>query len=121
MRRAAFALTMLLWLAAPAAAQDDGFAAFWKEFSAAAGKKDKAKIGELTKYPFYYDGKNLGPQQFDVVWKNIFDAKSLACLAKGKPKRAYQFANYEVFCKDVIYGFERTPQGWRFLTSHPND
>lgn len=63
MRRAGFALTMLVLLTPLAAAQGDGFAAFWKEFSAAAAKKDK----------------------------------------------------------DKLYGFERTPQGWRFAYTHPND
>ena len=51
MRRAVFALTMLVLLAPLAAAQGDGFAAFWKEFSAAAAKKDKDKIRALTLYP----------------------------------------------------------------------
>ena len=43
MRRSAFALAMLVLLTPLAAAQGDGFAAFWKEFSAAAAKKDKDK------------------------------------------------------------------------------
>ena len=101
-----------------ASAQGDGFAAFWKEFSAAAAKKDKAKIGTLTRYPSEELGKD-----FDTIWKQNFSAAMLACLAKAKPKRddSAKTPNYVTFCKETIYGFDKTPQGWRFAWTHPND
>jgi hypothetical protein len=116
MRRAALAL-MLVLLAPLAGAQGDGFAAFWKEFSAAAAKKDKDKIRALTQYP----SKELEEKDFDVIWKGMFPRAMLACLAKAKPERDDKFGNYVAFCKETIYGFERTPQGWRFVGTHPND
>jgi len=117
MRRAALALTMLVWLSPLAAAQGDGFAAFWKEFSAGAAKKDKDKIRALTQYP----SKELEEKNFDVIWKDMFPRAMLACLAKATPQRDDKARNYVAFCKDTIYGFERTPQGWRFAWTHPND
>src|SRR6185436_11035341 len=79
MRRAAFALTVLALLAPLGAAQGDGFAAFWKEFSVAAAKKDKDKIRALTQYP----SKEIEEKNFDVIWKDMFPRAMLACLAKA--------------------------------------
>ncbi|MEJ0078089.1 MAG: hypothetical protein WDO17_22140 [Alphaproteobacteria bacterium] len=117
MRRAALALTMLILLAPLAAAQGDGFVAFWKEFSAAAAKKDKDKIRALTQYP----SPEFEQKSFDVVWKDIFPPRMLACLAKAKPERDDTTKDYVAFCRDTLYGFQRTPQGWRFAYTHPND
>ena len=114
MRRLAAAL-LVAFLAFPAGAQPDGFAAFWKEFSAAAAKKDKDKIRALTQYP----SMELEEKDFDIIWKDMFPRAMLACLAKAKPQRDQAY--YVTFCKDTIYGFERTPQGWRFAWTHPND
>jgi hypothetical protein len=117
MRRAAFVLTMLALLTPLAAAQGDGFAAFWKEFSAAAAKKDKDKIRALTLYP----SPELNEKNFDVIWKETFPSKMLACLAKAKPERDGKSKEYVAFCQETLYAFQRTPQGWRFAYTHPND
>jgi hypothetical protein len=117
MRRAAFALMMLVFLAPLAAAQGDGFAAFWKEFSAAAARKDKDRIRALTQYP----SPELEEKDFDVIWRHMFPPRVLACLAKAKPERDDKAKDYYAFCKDMIYAFQRTPQGWRFAYTHPND
>ena len=51
------------------------------------------------------------------------EALVLACLAKAKPSRDDNAKppNYVAFCKQTIYGFEQTPQGWRFAWTHPDD
>lgn len=118
MRRAVFALTMML-LGPLAAAQGDGFAAFWKEFSVAAAKKDKDNIRALTLYP----SPEFEQKSFDGLWKDVFPPRMLACLAKAKPERddSAKPPNYVAFCRDTIYGFQSTPQGWRFAWTHPND
>ncbi len=119
MRRAVLALTMLVLFALPAAGQGDGFAAFWKEFSAAAAKRDKEKIRALTQYP----SAEIEEKNFDTIWKDMFPTRMLACLAKAKPERddSAKPPNYVAFCRDTIYGFQNTPQGWRFAWTHPND
>jgi hypothetical protein len=117
MRRIALALTMLILLTPLVAAQGDGFAAFWKEFSAAAARKDKDKIRALTQYP----SLELEEKNFDVIWRHMFPPGMLACLAKAKPQRDDKAKDYYAFCRDTIYGFQRTPQGWRFAYTHPND
>ena|ERR1700752_3017725 len=119
MRRSAFALAMLVLLTPLAAAQGDGFAAFWKEFSAAAAKKDKDKLRALTLYP----SPEFEQKNFDVLWKDVFPTRVLACLDKAKPERddSAKPPNYVAFCRNTIYGFQSTPQGWRFAWTHPND
>ena len=119
MRRAVFALTMLVLLAPPAAAQGDGFAAFWKEFSAAAAKKDKDKIRALTLYP----SPEFEQKSFDALWKDMFPTRMLACLAKAKPERddSAKPPNYVAFCRRYDLRLPKTPQGWRFAWTHPND
>lgn len=122
MRRAACVVTIvttLLWLAAPASAQGDGFADFWKDFAAAAANKDKEKIRTLTRYP----SPEFEEKTFDLVWKKMFPPRILACLAKAKPERddSAKPPNYVAFCRSTIYGFESTPQGWRFAWTHPDD
>ena len=117
MRRAALALTMLVLLMPLAAAQGDGFAAFWKEFSAAAAKKDKDKTRTLTLYP----SPELNEKNFDVIWKEMFPPAMLRCLARAKPERDEKSKEYVAFCKETLYAFQRTPHGWRFAYTHPND
>jgi hypothetical protein len=120
MKRAILTTAGLL-LVTPALAQSDGFPAFWKEFSAAAGKQDKVRISAVTRFPVEYRGKQLGPKQFDTVWKAMFPPNQLACLAKAKPIKEYQGTSYNAFCNKVIYMFSREPEGWRFITTHPDD
>jgi hypothetical protein len=118
MRRVVLALSVVTCLALPATAQPDGFADFWTQFRAAAAKKDRAKIEALTKYPSEELGKD-----FAAIWKQNFPPAMLACLAKAKPERddSAKPPNYVTFCKETIYGFDKTPQGWRFAWTHPND
>jgi hypothetical protein len=117
-RRDALALLILCGFALPATAQDDGFAAFWKEFSAAAARKDKEKIRGLTQYP----SPEFEAKTFDILWKDVFPSAMLACLAKAKPQRDNsQSPSYVAFCKHTIYVFEKTPGGWHFASTHPDD
>src|SRR5262245_8724525 len=122
MKRAILLFTCLL-VATPAGAASappaDGFAAFWKDFSAAARNQDKAKVSALTKFPIEYKGKQITPKQFDVVWKAMFPPDQLTCLGKAKPIKEYQGTGYNAFCNKIIYAFSREPEGWRFISTHP--
>ena len=123
--RRAILLTLILLTTTPAwaapATPSDGFAPFWKDFAAAARNQDKAKISAMTKFPVEYQGKKLTPKQFDIVWKNMFPPNQLTCLSKAKPIKEYQGTGYNAFCNKVIYAFSREPEGWRFISTHPDD
>ena len=120
MRRAVFALAMLVLLAPLAVAQGDGFAGFWKEFSAAAKAGDKAKVQALTRFPFLHYSDMREEKAFDRVWKNLFTAKARTCLAKAKPERDER-GSHNVFCGDSGFLFELTDAGWRFTEVGVND
>jgi len=120
MRRAVFALAMLVLLAPLAVAQGDGFAGFWKEFSAAAKAGDKAKVQALTKFPFLHYSDLRKEPAFDRVWKSLFTAKARACLGKAKPEKD-KLGNYTVFCGESGFLFEKTAAGWRFSEVGVND
>ena len=104
MRRAALALTMLVLLTPLAAAQGDGFAAFWKEFSTAAKAGDKAKVRSLTKFPFLHFSDMREEKAFDAIWKDLFGPKARACIGKGKPERD-KLGNRTLFCGEVGFLF----------------
>ncbi|MBM3530553.1 MAG: hypothetical protein FJX62_20925 [Alphaproteobacteria bacterium] len=119
MKRLAFLLALICCAmpSGPAAAQPGDFAPFWKEFAAAAKNNDKARIASLTKFPYEYRLKKLGPGQFDTIWKTFFPPSMLACLARAKPVKDYQAESYSVFCKKIIYMFSPEPEGWRFVAT----
>jgi hypothetical protein len=111
---------MLALLTPLAAAQDDGFAAFWKEFSVAAKAGDKSKVRALTKFPFLHYSDLRKETAFDRIWKNLFTAKARACLGRAKPERD-KLGQYTVFCADSGFLFEKTGAGWRFSEVGVND
>lgn len=120
MRRAALALTMLVLLTPVAAAQGDGFAAFWKDFSMAAKAGDKAKVRSLTKFPFLHFSDLREEKAFDAIWKDLFTAKARACVGKGKPERDKK-GNFSLFCGEAGFYFEPTSAGWRLTEVGVND
>jgi hypothetical protein len=121
MRRAALALTMLVLLTPVAAAQGDGFAAFWKEFSTAAKAGDKAKVRSLTKFPFLHHSDLHEEKAFDAIWKDAFTAKARACVGKGKPAWDKKGNLYVLFCGQLGFYFQPTDAGWRFTETGEND
>jgi hypothetical protein len=114
------AAAVLCLLATPAFAQKPGFAPFWSEFSAAAKVGDKAKVRALTKFPFLHFSDLREEKAFDAIWKDLFTAKTRACVGKGKPERD-QKGNYSLFCGDAGFYFEPTSTGWRLTEVGVND
>lgn len=120
MRRATLALTILVLLTPLVAAQGDGFAAFWKEFSVAAKAGDQAKVRALTKFPFLHYSDLRKETAFDRIWKDLFTTKARACLGRGKPEKD-KLGQYTVFCGDSGFLFEKTDAGWRLSEVGVND
>lgn len=115
---AALALLASPALAAPA---DDGFAAFWPAFSAAAAKDDQAALARMTHLGLQ-DGDT--PTSFAEIHKQYLTASERRCLAKAHPQRDVDptgGVSYDAFCGQLIYVFTRTAAGWQWTDLSPDD
>ncbi|HEY5006794.1 MAG TPA: hypothetical protein VII42_02250 [Caulobacteraceae bacterium] len=118
------ALAVSIGASSPAlAAANDGFAAFWKTFAAAAGKDDKAALATMVTL-----GPNLGDNgkayTFDQMHAAYLKPAERRCLAKAKPERtadATGGAFYSTNCGDLIYVFNKTGAAWTLTDLSPND
>ena len=107
---------------APAAASDDGFAAFWTQFKAAVGKGDQKAVSRMIKYPvFYIDLRQVA--DFPVIWKGAFKPAQRACLAKQTPVKDTHEGkvSYSAFCGHLIYVFGKDDAGWKLTDFAEND
>jgi len=110
-------------IAAPAiAAPDDGFAAFWSNFQAAAAKDDAKALASMIAL-----GPNLGEDgvSFAKFHAGELGPKVRRCLAKAKPDRDVDGlgnVNYSAFCGgEIIYGFSKTGGAWKLTDLAAND
>jgi hypothetical protein len=105
-----------------AAGSDDGFAAFWTQFKAAASKSHQKAISQMIKFPVFYND----PRQvvdFPVIWKGAFKTAQQRCLTKQKPGKEIQEGKvvYSAFCGDLIYYLSKDNAGWKLTEFGVND
>jgi hypothetical protein len=106
---------------------DAVFQAFWKEFKAAVINGDKKRVGELSKFPI---GMSYGIRSIksrsDLTrrYREVFNRQTDAakCFSQKEPEMEQGNAKrYSVGCPDaggnevVVYEFELTKLGWRFV------
>ena len=115
-------LALGVLLAKPAfAAPDDGFAAFWKVFAAAAAKNDAAVLARLTATG---PGLDQEDKTFAGFHAHVLTGKARKCLAAAKPKgqpNGLAQMEYAAFCGQLIFGFSKTPGGWKLTDISPDD
>jgi hypothetical protein len=114
---------LAVMVAAPAvAAPDDGFAAFWPAFQAAAAKDDAKALASMIAL-----GPNLGEDgvSFAKFHAGELGPKVRRCLAKAKPDRDVNPQGdvlYSAYCGgEIIYGFTKTGGVWKLTDLSPND
>jgi hypothetical protein len=121
---AGVALAMAFCAGAPVrAATDDGFAAFWKKFAAAAAKDDQAALASMTTLNPGLDD-NDKPLTFAKVHAALLGPAARKCLAKAKPDSEVDGngdTEYGVFCGHTIYSFSKTAGVWSLTGSGPDD
>lgn len=102
-----------------ALAESTNFQTFWKAFSMAAARDDRAALQAMTKFPFVFDDAPREAGDFNKIYKVLFDSKARACLAKALPRKDRD--SYDAFCGEVIYVFSKEGGAWRFSDFSPND
>jgi hypothetical protein len=121
MFRCAALAAALVALATPALAADDGFAAFWPAFAAAAAKDDQAALARMVALSDRLD--QATPLTFARFHADELGPAARRCLAKAKPKRDFGAGDvsYSAFCGEVIYGFSRSGGAWKLTDIGAND
>jgi hypothetical protein len=107
---------------------DEAFKAFWQKFKTAVISVDKEAVARLSKFPIgmSYGVKSIKSRvELRRRYREVFNEQSDAakCFAQKKPAvDAQNPRRFEVACPNeagdevVIYAFERTGMGWKFVS-----
>lgn len=92
--------------------------AFWKKFQSAVVQNDSTTVTALTRFPFLY------PNEMDAVvflktYPRLFDAKTKACFANGKPIPDEGF--FIVMCGGNAFLFGPGTGGYQFFSVESRD
>ena len=119
---AALAAALAMTAVGQAAAADDGFAAFWRAFTAALAKDDRAALANMVEVSGTPDLP--AGNTFAKFHAQFLGQKTRACLAKAKPVRDVDGTgqlNYSAFCGELDFGFARRGGAWMLTDIGPND
>jgi hypothetical protein len=127
-----FTLSLVLLLGATSfatswAQTSNSFQPFWESFKSAVTKRDVETIARLSKFPIEmsYGIPSIRTKvQLSKRYRQLFNEQTnaVACFAKATPeKNTENPKQYSVACPDaagnevVIYHFEQTRTGWKFM------
>jgi hypothetical protein len=117
-------LAMTGWASAQS---NDAVKTFWQKFKTAVINGDKETVATLSRFPVgmsYGKASVKNRAQLLRRWREVFNEQSNAaqCFAKKGPEMdASNPKRFSVACPNeagdevVIYEFERTPTGWKFV------
>jgi hypothetical protein len=105
-----------------AAAANDGFAAFWTQFTAALAKNDKLAAAAMMQPDTLGNGPGESRTAAEYYTRN-FTPAARRCLLKKKPDRDAHdgTVTYAVFCGEQIFVFEKKAGVWKFTDIGAND
>ncbi|WP_199554578.1 hypothetical protein [Sandaracinobacteroides hominis] len=107
------ALVPLVPLLALAIAPIGDFEYFYGNFARAVVLGEAARIADLTRTPFLFEGRSLDRPSFEGAVPRLFDAPTRACFRTAKV--VTQGTQKMVFCNGSIYVFAEISKGeWRF-------
>jgi len=130
MRGRTWLVGILILLLFPNAFAQTEFSTFWQKFRSAVIAGDKAKVGEMTKFPLSmpYSVKAVKDKpeflrRYDEIFKG--EANAAQCFGRAKPEKQ-SARRYEIYCpfKDtpddkenapVRFIFELTKGAWKFV------
>lgn len=108
------ALVFACACSAAALAEDAGFAAFARRFTAAIEAGDANAVATLTRLPFLFEGRPLAHDEFTGAFTRLFDADVRRCLARGafKPEEP---GLRVAFCPPYAFYFGLSRGEWRLV------
>jgi hypothetical protein len=124
----AVAIASLMPVVSNSARAEDSFQSFWQKFKTAVISGDKETVASLSKFPL---GMSYGIRSIknkpDLLrrYRDVFNKQSDAakCFAKKTPEKdAANAKRFSVACPDeagnevVVYQFELTRTGWKFVS-----
>jgi hypothetical protein len=107
---------------------DEAVRAFWQKFKAAVARGNKTEVASMSKFPIgmsYGVASIKNKSQLRRRYREVFNEQSDAaqCFAGKQPEmEAGNPRRFTVACPDsagnevVIYQFERTRTGWKFVS-----
>lgn len=107
---------------------NDAVKTFWEKFKTSVISGDKATVATMAKFPVgmsYGVATVKNRAQLLRRWREVFNQQTNAaqCFAKKGPEMdASNPKRFTVACPNeagdevVIYEFERTPTGWKFVS-----
>ena len=98
---------------------DPAFNAFWIKFKAAVARSDKAGVADMTKLPFWLDGKDRDRAAFIKRYTSLFAPRVRRCFARAKPTKDGDV--YESFCGEQIFLFAKVEGVYKFTEIGVND
>lgn len=116
-----------LTMAGVGSVQSDAVKTFWQKFKTAVIGGDKEAVAAMSRFPVgmsYGIASVKNKAQLLRRWRQVFNEQSDAakCFAKkepemeeGNPKRFSVACPNEAGDEVVIYQFERTATGWKFV------
>ncbi len=100
------------------------FNAFIAKFRAALKANDASAVAGMTKFPFGADPSVDAAQFRANTYSKFFNAKSRACIQRGKgvySRDGLNNDNFFIFCGNDIFVFTKTPAGFLFTEIGEND
>ena len=87
------------------------FNAFHSEFRAAIGRNDGARVADLTRLPFLFEGRPRDRAGFLRIYPQLFNPAVRRCLATAQALP--EGGDRVVFCAPYAFYFDRQGGGWK--------
>lgn len=96
-------------IAAVRAGQD--FQGFHAEFRRAVARNDAARVADLTRLPFLFEGRQRDRAGFLHIYGRLFSPDVRPCLATARAQE--EGGDRVVFCRPYAFYFDRQGGAWK--------
>ncbi len=87
------------------------FAPDWTRFATAAATGDADTVRALTRFPFLFEGRELGADRFASIWAGLFTPGVRQCMGTAQPQM--EDGRFVIACAPYVFYFAQGANGWR--------